>query len=93
VSTWMKHPLLPEDQVIEVPDAAVNSHRRSGWETTERPESRLPNPQIEAAEDWVSNAEPDTEIGDDDSVEESAFDPEDAAVDERPTDTTQDGKE
>lgn len=54
----MKHPQLPEGQLIEVPDAAVDGHRRSGWEITDQPRPKPTAAEIEPVE---SGPEPDTD--------------------------------
>jgi hypothetical protein len=35
---WMKHPQLPDDQLICQPEEAAAGHRTSGWEITDPPE-------------------------------------------------------
>ena len=43
MTVWMKHPLLPETQLIQVPDEALQGHLRMGWQVTDPP----PPPEIE----------------------------------------------
>jgi hypothetical protein len=81
MSKWMKHPKLPQDQLIQVLDEAVEGNRRAGWEVTEPPPSEPTADELEAAADETvtrtespkAEQEPDTDT---------------AAVDERPSKTT-----
>jgi hypothetical protein len=34
---WMRHPQLPEDQLICQPEEATAGHRVAGWEATDPP--------------------------------------------------------
>lgn len=56
MSTWMKHPNLPGDQLIQVPDDAVPGHHRSGWEITDPP------PPEPTAGDLESTAAQDSDL-------------------------------
>jgi hypothetical protein len=38
VSVRLRHPDLPEDQTITVPDQAARWHRAAGWELVDTPE-------------------------------------------------------
>lgn len=48
MTTWMKHPKLPPDQLIEVDDASVPHHRSAGWTVTEAPPPP-PRPDLDDA--------------------------------------------
>ncbi|MFF0597923.1 hypothetical protein [Streptomyces antibioticus] len=43
-TVWMRHPGLPPEQLVEVPERAVPHHQAAGWETVEppAPEPKLP---------------------------------------------------
>lgn len=49
MTKWMKHPKLPEGQLIEVHDDTVATHHRSGWEITDPPPPPPPAGDLEAA--------------------------------------------
>lgn len=49
MTKWMKHPKLPEDQLIEVHDDTVATHHRSGWEITDPPPPPPTAGDLEAA--------------------------------------------
>lgn len=44
MTAWMNHPILPDNQLIEVPESAVQGHRQMGWKVTDPP----PDPLAEA---------------------------------------------
>lgn len=37
MTAWMNHPILPDNQLIEVPESAVQGHRQMGWKVTDPP--------------------------------------------------------
>lgn len=41
MTAWMNHPILPADQLIEVPESAVQGHRQMGWKVTDPPPDAL----------------------------------------------------
>lgn len=41
---WMKHPQLPDDQLICQPEDATAGHRTSGWQVTDPP---LPDEELD----------------------------------------------
>lgn len=88
MSKWMKHPKLPEDQLIHVPDDAVEGNRRAGWEVTEAPPEPTAADFETAAADTAERATPP------ESESDLEPDPHVAAV-TRPDESTpaQDGKE
>jgi hypothetical protein len=55
---WMKHPQLPDDQLICQPEEAAAGHRTSGWQETDPPP---PDEDIEGP--WgVAGPEPEPEL-------------------------------
>lgn len=47
----MRHPDLPEDQLIEVGEASVPLHRAAGWIVVEKPPAPVPVPASEPSAD------------------------------------------
>jgi hypothetical protein len=45
MSAWMRHPDLPQDQLIEVAENAVPHHRAAGWVVTDAPTAPEPQPK------------------------------------------------
>ncbi|MEU3281771.1 hypothetical protein [Streptomyces antibioticus] len=45
-TVWMRHPALPSEQLIQVPETSVPHHQAAGWEVTEPP---APKPKPAAA--------------------------------------------
>ncbi|SMF86126.1 hypothetical protein [Streptomyces sp. Amel2xC10] len=45
-TVWMRHPTLPPEQLIEVPERAVPHHQAAGWEIAEPP---APKPKLPPA--------------------------------------------
>lgn len=80
MNTWMKHPKLPKEQIIQVTDDAVEANRRAGWEVTDPPPEPTGSDLETAAGDENPASVPDTDT---------------AAVNERPkkSNTAKDGKE
>lgn len=49
-SVTMRHPSLPKDQLVEVPESAVPHHRAAGWEVVDdTPASPKPPAPAEAS--------------------------------------------
>lgn len=79
---WMKHPQLPDDQLICQPEEAAAGHRISGWQETDPPP---PDEPIEGP--WGAlDLDPEPELAPGAKYE--------AAVESRPENqSAQDGKE
>ena len=79
MSKWMKHPNLPESQLIEVDESTVSGHQRMGWQITDPPPPPPNAGDLEAAAEAAAK-KTDTDA---------------PAVDERPkkSNTAKDGKE
>lgn len=54
MTTWMRHPQLPSDQLIEVDDMSVPHHRSAGWTVTTAPPP--PRPQSGSSEEAPEGA-------------------------------------
>lgn len=48
---WMRHPDLPEDQLIEAAEQQVPHYQSSGWEVTDAPQKPAPNRKTPALAD------------------------------------------
>ncbi|MEH0442444.1 MULTISPECIES: hypothetical protein [unclassified Streptomyces] len=53
-TVWMRHPSLPADQLIQVPEVSLPHHQAAGWEVTEAP--ARPKLAPRNVEDAVPNA-------------------------------------
>lgn len=53
-TVWMRHPNLPPEQLIQVPQVSVAHHQAAGWEVTDAPPKPKPTPR--KAEAAVPNA-------------------------------------
>jgi hypothetical protein len=42
-TVWMRHPTLPPEQLVEVPEKSVPHHQAAGWEIAEAP---APKPKL-----------------------------------------------
>ncbi|MFI6249048.1 hypothetical protein [Streptomyces sp. NPDC051016] len=59
-SVWMKHPTLPHNKPITVPESAVPHHQAAGWEVTDAPPPK-PRPKPRAADTPPQDIEPPAE--------------------------------
>jgi hypothetical protein len=49
-TVWMRHPNLPPEQLIQVPETSVPHHQAAGWEVTEPPAPKpKPSPALETS--------------------------------------------
>ncbi|MCQ9178949.1 hypothetical protein KMT30_07865 [Streptomyces sp. IBSBF 2953] len=48
-TVWMRHPTLPPEQLIEVPEISIPHHQAAGWEITDAPAKPQPAPRKAAA--------------------------------------------
>lgn len=77
-TVWMRHPSLPAEQLIEVPESSVPHHQAAGWELTEAPPPKpAPSTAAGRAPDGVA-----AEQGED-TAEDPAFGTEAAAKPKR----------
>lgn len=44
-TVWMRHPSLPPEQLIQVPEVSVPHHQAAGWEVTDAPAKPKPAPR------------------------------------------------
>lgn len=44
-TVWMRHPSLPPEQLIQVPEVSVAHHQAAGWEVTDAPAKPKPAPR------------------------------------------------
>lgn len=76
-TVWMRHPTLPPEQLVEVPEISVPHHQAAGWEVTEAPAPpKPPARKAAAAEEPVPPQEPD---GDGEAPADNPGDPASAA--------------
>lgn len=41
-TVWMRHPSLPPEQLVEVPEISIPHHQAAGWEIAEAPAAPKP---------------------------------------------------
>lgn len=46
---WMRHPTLPPEQLIQVPETSIPHHQAAGWEITEEPAPKPKLPPVSEA--------------------------------------------
>ncbi|MFJ6729990.1 hypothetical protein ACIQPQ_34335 [Streptomyces sp. NPDC091281] len=74
-AVWMRHPSLPPEQLIEVPEKSVPHHQSAGWEITEppAPKPKLPPPTVPGvAEHKAAEDEPEGAASEDPAPEAEA---------------------
>lgn len=57
MTAWMNHPILPPDQLIQIPEDAVQGHRQMGWKVTDPPPDALAEAEASVAPDAGSVVE------------------------------------
>ncbi|WP_329214797.1 hypothetical protein OG352_05190 [Streptomyces sp. NBC_01485] len=92
-TVWMRHPNLPPEQLIQVPESSIPHHQAGGWEVTEAPPKpkSAPRKAAESADSVPLAPQPEADgesVVLDDAPEDPAPDAEAATAPKRPRKTT-----